>query len=116
MPNDETEAAATPAPEPMADPGLSGLYGRGTKKKVSLTLDESLLLELRVLAGNRPLSTAVNDLLEKALAQHRLNELVDELIAEAGEPPPEVYEQILDEWDQGVKQRSTGRHGGASSS
>ena len=92
------EAAATPPTGRVVDPGP-----RATKRKVSVTLDESVLEEVRALAGDRPLSAAINDLLRKGLAQSRLTQLVDEMEAEAGPVPPEVYEQILDEWDRGVK-------------
>lgn len=92
------EAAATPPREPIVDPVRRSLYGRGIKRKVSLTIDESLLEDIRALAGDRPVSAVVNDLLGRAVAQHRLSELVDEMIAEAGEPPPESYEYVLSQW------------------
>ena len=94
------EAAATAADErrPKADPGP---LDRGTKRKVSLTIDESLLEEVRAIAGNRPLSAVVNRLLSRAVEQERLGMLVDELIAEAGEPPPEAYQRVVDQWERG---------------
>lgn len=92
------ETAATPRGRQVPDAGP-----RGAKRKVSLTIDESLLEEVRALAGGRPLSGVVNDLLARGLAQNRLAQLVEEMEAEAGPAPPEVYEQILDEWDRGVK-------------
>lgn len=71
---------------------------RGTKRKVSLTMDESLVEDVRAIAGDRPLSAVVNDLLARAVAQHKLKELVDEMTAEAGEPSPEAYEHVLSQW------------------
>lgn len=94
--------ATSPGPEAV-ESDLRPSTARATKKKVSITIDESLLEEIRALAGDRPVSAVVNDLLGRALAQHRLAELVDEMIAEAGEPPPEVYAQIADEWDRAAK-------------
>lgn len=96
------EAAATPPQEPGQDPFPRGLGSRGTKRKVSLTIDESLLEEIRALAGDRPVSAVVNDLLATAVAQTKLSQLVDEMIAEAGPPPPEVYERLLEEWERGA--------------
>ena len=95
------EAAATPPDDWMVDPAYRTLTPRGSKRKVSVTLDESLLEDLRSLAGDRPLSSVVNDLLERAVAQQRLSQLVDELIAEAGPPPPEAYENVLSQWFAG---------------
>ncbi|MDQ3951581.1 MAG: hypothetical protein M3279_01260 [Actinomycetota bacterium] len=73
----------------------------GAKEKVSLTLDTSLVEELRTLAAGTALSAVVNRLLSRAVEQERLAALVDELIAEAGEPPPEAYQRVLDQWEQG---------------
>ena len=78
--------------------------GRTSKRKVSLTLDDSLLEEVRAMAAGAPLSGVVNDLLLRALEQERLRELVDELIAEMGEPPPEAYQRVLDQWAEGARQ------------
>ena len=76
---------------------------RSAKTKVSFTIDESVLEEVRAMAAGRPLSGVVNELLARALAQSRLSQLVDEMKAEAGTAPSEVYEQILEEWDRGAK-------------
>lgn len=96
------EAPVTPPARDIPDPGSHVSGKRAAKKKVSLTIDESLLEEIRAIAGGRPLSGVVNELLAKALAQGRLAQLVAEMEAEAGPAPPEVYEQILDEWERGV--------------
>lgn len=109
MPNRRAgEAAATAAGERRAEADLR-LPGRGTKRKVSLTIDESLLEDLRALSGGRPLSSVVNSLLSRAVEQERLGALVDELIAEAGEPPPEAYQSVLDQWEKGLDQWEKGR-------
>ncbi len=88
---------ATSARSRVADPVRAG------KKKVSVTIDEAVLQEVRTVAGSRPFSATVNDLLADALARRRLNQLVDELEAEAGPAPIEVYEQIQEEWDRAAK-------------
>jgi hypothetical protein len=68
------------------------------KEKVSLTLDKSLVEEIRAQFGGRALSTSVNELLYAALAQERLGQLVDEMAQEAGPPSPEAYERVLAQW------------------
>ena len=68
------------------------------KEKVSLTLDPSLLDEVRARAGEAPLSAVVNELLHQALAQDRQRALLEDLEAEAGEAPQEVYERLLEQW------------------
>jgi hypothetical protein len=70
---------------------------------VSLTIDESLLEEIRAIAGDRPVSAVVNELLAQALPQQRLKKLVDEMIAEAGPPSPEAYERVLEQWEKGQR-------------
>ena len=75
-----------------------------SKRKVSLTLDDSLLEEVRAMAAGAPLSGVVNDLLLRALEQERLRELVDELTAEVGEPSAEAYQRVLDQWAEGTRQ------------
>ena len=82
----------------MPDHGSHVSGKRGAKRKVSLTIDESVLEELRTIAGGRPLSAVVNGLLARGLAQGRLAQLVDEMEAEAGPAPPEAYEHILSQW------------------
>lgn len=68
------------------------------KEKVSLTLDQALLEDLRARAGDLPLSAVVNELLHEALARDRLRDLVERLEAEAGPAPPEAYERVLSQW------------------
>ena len=71
------------------------------KEKVSITLDKSLVEQIRSLFGERALSTSINDLLYTALAQERLSELVDEMEKEAGQASREAYEQVLAQWFEG---------------
>ncbi|MGC8512352.1 MAG: hypothetical protein ACP5P1_04835 [Acidimicrobiales bacterium] len=68
------------------------------KEKVSLTLDKSLVEEIRAQFGGRALSASINELLYAALAQERLGELVEEMEQEAGTPSPEAYERVLAQW------------------
>jgi hypothetical protein len=68
------------------------------KEKVSLTLDRSLVDEIRAQFGGRALSASINELLYAALAQERVVELVDEMEEEAGAPSPEAYERVLAQW------------------
>jgi hypothetical protein len=72
------------------------------KEKVSITLDKSLVNEIRAQFGGRALSTSINELLYAALAQERLGQLVDEMEQEAGPPSAEAYERVLAQWfDEG---------------
>ena len=71
------------------------------KEKVSITLDKSLVDEIRAHYSGRALSTAINELLYVALAQERLGALVDEMEAEAGPASPEAYERVLAQWFAG---------------
>lgn len=62
------------------------------KEKVSITLDKSLVDEIRSQFGGRAPSASINELPYAALAQERLGELVDEMEREAGAASPEAYE------------------------
>jgi hypothetical protein len=79
-------------------PNILSDSGMGEKEKVSITLDRSLVEEIRSLFGQRALSTSINDLLHTALARERLSELVDEMEKEAGPASRETYEQVLAQW------------------
>ena len=68
------------------------------KEKVSITLDKSLVDEIRAHSGGRALSASINELLYAALAQARLTELVADLDQEAGPASPESYERVLAQW------------------
>jgi hypothetical protein len=68
------------------------------KEKVSLTLDRSLVDEIRAQFRGRALSASINELLHAALAQERVGELVEEMEDEAGAPSPEAYERVLAQW------------------
>lgn len=81
--------------------GLNVLMQAGPaqeKQKVSVTLDKTLVDDIRAQFGGRALSTSINTLLYAALAQERLAELVDEMEREAAPPSPEAYERVLAEW------------------
>jgi uncharacterized protein (DUF4415 family) len=68
------------------------------KEKLSLTLDKSIVREIRTLSGGRPLSTSINELLRDALAQHRLGELVAEMQESAGPVTSQDYERAFSQW------------------
>lgn len=70
----------------------------GEKEKISLTLDRAVVVEIKERSGGRPLSSSVNDLLHSALVQARLNELVDEMVQEAGEPSQAAYDRVFAQW------------------
>jgi hypothetical protein len=80
--------------------GLSALAQTAApeKEKVSITLDKSLVDEIRSQFGGRALSTSINELLYVALAQAHLAELVDEMEQEAGPASPEAYDRVLAQW------------------
>jgi hypothetical protein len=68
------------------------------KEKLSVTLDKSIVGEIRKLSGGRPLSTSINALLRDALAQHHLGELVAEMEQTAGPVKAEAYERVFSQW------------------
>jgi hypothetical protein len=68
------------------------------KEKLSVTLDKSIVEEIRALSGGRPMSTSINVLLRDALAQHRLGELVAEMEETAGPVTAEAYERVFSQW------------------
>jgi hypothetical protein len=68
------------------------------KEKVSITLDKTLVEEIRVHFGGRALSASINELLHAALAQQRLAELVGQMEQEAGPASPEAYDRVLAQW------------------
>jgi hypothetical protein len=72
--------------------------GLQEKEKVSITLDRSLVEEIRAHFGQRALSASINELLYVALAQERLGQLVEEMEQEAGPASPEAYERVLAQW------------------
>jgi hypothetical protein len=68
------------------------------KEKISITLDKTLVDEIRAHFGVRPLSASINELLHVALAQERLAELVGQMEQEAGPASPEAYDRVLAQW------------------
>jgi hypothetical protein len=68
------------------------------KEKISITLDKSLVGEIRAHCGGRALSASINELLHVALAQERLAELVAQMEREAGPASPEAYDRVLAQW------------------
>lgn len=79
-------------------PGVAGDVAFPEKEKVSITLDKSLVDQIRAQSGGRALSTSINELLHAALAQQRLDQLVDEMQREAGPASPEAYDRVLAQW------------------
>lgn len=70
------------------------------KDKVSLTIDRTLLEELR--SRKTPLSSTVNELLHRAMEQERLAALVAALEREAGPLSSDAYSRVLDQWFEDV--------------
>jgi hypothetical protein len=71
------------------------------KEKLSVTLDKSIVEEIRALSGGCPMSTSINVLLRDALAQHRLGELVAEMEETAGPVTAAAYERVFSQWFEG---------------
>jgi hypothetical protein len=94
----EIRMVASPASGPKTRLRVAGMNVVEEKQKLSVTLDQSVVDEIREMFGSRPISTSINDLLHDALAQRRLNELVDELFAEAGPPSAAAYERVMAQW------------------
>lgn len=77
-------------------PGFPG--DREEQAELSVTLDKSIVEEIRAEFGEQPISTTINSLLHSALDHARLNRLVDNMIDEAGQPSDEAYERVLAQW------------------
>jgi uncharacterized protein (DUF4415 family) len=77
---------------------VAGMNVAHEKEKLSVTLDKSIVEEIRALSGGRPMSTSINVLLRDALAQHRLGELVAEMEETAGPVTAEAYERVFSQW------------------
>lgn len=73
--------------------------------KVSLSIDEDVLVEARSRAGRRELSSYVNDALRRQLQRDRLAELLAEMEADSGPIPDDVMEQARQPWRSPVAKR-----------
>jgi len=69
-------------------------------KKVSVTLDEKLVAEIKTEVGEGGFSAYLNDALVRRRQRERFRELERELTAEFGPVPDEVREQVRKEWDE----------------
>jgi Arc/MetJ family transcription regulator len=67
-------------------------------EKVSLTLDEELLVEAREVVGARGLSSYVNRALRQQLQHDRLAGLLAELEQEHGPIDPRVLAEVREAW------------------
>ena len=90
--------ATGPAFDAAARLRVAGTNTAHEKEKLSVTLDKSIVEEIRALSGGRPMSTSINVLLHDALAQHRLGELVAEMEGTAGPVTAEAYERVFSQW------------------
>ncbi len=77
--------------------------------KVSLSIDEEVLAEVRDRAGRRELSSYVTDALRRQLQHDRLGELLAELDATAGPIPDELMEEARQLWRGAVEEPKTRR-------
>ena len=66
--------------------------------KVSLSIDEDVLVEARKRAGRRELSAYVSEALRRQLQHDRLGELLGEMEAESGPIPNDVMEEARQLW------------------
>jgi len=66
--------------------------------KVSLSLDDDLVVAARQRVGGRGLSGYVNEALRRRLQHDRLTELLTEMDAEAGPIDPAVLEEARRLW------------------
>ena len=72
-------------------------------EKVSLSLEEELLVEAREVVGTRGLSGYVNRALRRQLQHDRVAGLLMELEREHGPVDPKVTEEVRREWQEPVK-------------
>jgi Arc/MetJ family transcription regulator len=66
--------------------------------KVSLSIDEDVLAEVRARAGRRELSSYVTDALRRQLQHDRIGALLAEMEAESGPVPDDVMEEARQLW------------------
>jgi hypothetical protein len=66
--------------------------------KVSLSLDEDVLLEARSRVGRRELSAYVNEALARQLQHDRIGELLEAWEAESGPIPEALMEEARNVW------------------
>jgi hypothetical protein len=71
---------------------IPGINTAHEKQKLSITLDKPIVGE------QAAMSTSINDLLRGALAQYRLNALVDSMEEEAGPASADAYERVFAQW------------------
>lgn len=71
---------------------------RPEKEKVSVTLDRTLLKEVRERFPESGLSSALNKLLHDELANRKLGELVEDMEREAGPVSQEAYDRVFALW------------------
>lgn len=66
--------------------------------KVSLSIEENVLVEARDRAGRRELSSYVTDALRRQLQHDRIGELLAAMEAESGPIPEELMEEARKPW------------------
>ena len=80
------------------------------RAKISLTLEEELLAEVRNVAGTRGLSGYVNRALRHQLQHDRLAILLAEYEQDDGPVDPRIMKEVRQEWpapgEKNVKRRS----------
>ncbi len=78
-------------------------------EKVSLSLEEELLVEAREAVGARGLSSYVNRALRHQLQRDRLAGLLADLEQEHGPIEPQVMEEVRRAWPAPVEKAATRR-------
>lgn len=68
------------------------------KEKVSLTLDRPLVHEIRTAFGDAAFSSTVNELLQMAMDQVRLRQLLEEMERDEGSASPAAYDRVIAQW------------------
>ena len=79
--------------------------------KVSLSLEEDVLIEARDRAGRRELSSYVNEALRRQLQHDRIHDLLAEMESASGPIPDEVMEEARQVWrghDRSTRRRRSG--------
>ena len=69
-------------------------------RKVSVTLDEDLVAEIKTEVGERGFSAYLNDSIKRRRQHDRLRRLLRELDEEYGPVPDEIRQQVKREWDE----------------
>lgn len=72
--------------------------GSGKSVKVSVSMPQHVVREVRARVGHRQFSRFVSNAVEQQLRLQMLGEIVDDYVARHGPLPDEIVEEVDEEW------------------